>query len=629
MSGSSIAVSVSEFQQKVLPASVYQGLAAPFNEGTYVWGFQSGNGAPQYPGATLEAKRGITTRVLYTNNLLTPVLQKYLTVDQTIHWADPLMQMGSRDPYTGPVPFVPHIHGAEVPSQYDGGPEQWFTASGLRGITYRSAEEVLANQAVFEYPNSQESTALWIHDHTLGMTRLNVYAGLALFYIIRDDADTGKPGNPLRLPAGNYEVELLIQDRQFDTNGQWLYGDGTQAGAVVPPTDPADHPYWTPGFVGDVIVVNGKSWPVLDVEPRRYRLRLVNGANTRFFDLSLFNQQDQKPGPSMWVIGTDGGLLDAPVMVRGRSTPRRGAESLLVAPGERFDLIVDFSRFAGQTLTLMNSAPVPYPNGIPVDPGTTAQVMQFRVASGSVVDLSYVPALGRPLRQPMIRLVDPSTGNPATGVTPALTRQLSLNMPAGPSSMLLNNTTWSGLEDGTTTPIPGSSPDGFGNFMTETPRVGSTEIWEIVNLVDETHPIHLHLVQFQVLNRQSFDVAAYTTAYNAAFAGGAYVAGGGPPMAYNSTGKLGGNPDVTPYLQGQAAPPDPEEAGWKDTVRCEMGTVTRLMIRWAPQSVAVADVAPGQNRYPFDPTQGPGYVWHCHYFEHEDNEMMRPYLPVP
>lgn len=638
VTGSSITVSMEEFQQQVLPSSFPK---------TIVWGYKVGNRPHLYPGVTIEAQRGISTIVTYVNNLPNPpVLQKYLTVDQSIHFADPLGQMGSFAPYAGPPPLVTHLHGAEVPSEFDGQPDAWFTPNGLRGNGYRSLNRTATNAAIYKYFNRQEATTLWFHDHTLGMVRLNLFAGLAAFYLLRDpnSFDTGA-STPGGLPAGAYEHEILIQDRQFDTNGQWLFPDGSPAGLNGPPTNPDVHPFWNPEFIGDVNVVNGKSWPFLEVEPRRYRFRFLNGSNARFYELRLLNKPTRNPGPAFWVIGTDGGLLDFPVKLNDPSV--NNGPKLLIAPAERSDVIIDFAGFAGQTLTLLNSAKVPFPNGLSPDPQTFGEVMQFRVVKPPQGDTSYNPASGGPLRTLMVRLANPVAGTLASGVTPDVKRQMVLvevEGAGGPLEVLLNNTKWSGRRESDGTPIPGSELLGL-EWLTELPRVGSTEEWEIVNTTADAHPIHLHLVQFQIVNRQAFNGTQYRNLYDSQFPGSAFIPGYGPPNVYftpNGAGAMGGNPDVGPFLQGAPIPPQPEEAGWKDTVKMLPGQVTRIVARWAPQGTAVGAVSPGQNLYDFDPTgatkisvdargkpaTAPGYTWHCHILDHEDNEMMRPYIPV-
>lgn len=360
-----------------------------------------------------------------------------------------------------------------------------------------------------------------------------------------------------------------------------------------------------------------------------------------------------------WQIGTDGGLLDAPVPVT----------QLLIAPGERADIIVDFAGFPNANIVLTNDAKAPFPAGRPADPQTTGQIMQFQVGPtiAGFIDPTCVPGgVTNPciLRAaPIVRLVNPVTGIPT--VTPSVIRQLTLKEvmgPAGPLEVLLNNTKWSGLKESTmmiatptkipdsfassyTVPKPaGVSGDAGFNWLTEGPRVGDTEQWEIINMTADAHPIHLHLVQFQLMNRQPFQAKKYLKDWSAAFPGGVMLPGEGPPYNYSNSNNLtippapvipivGGNVYVGPYLQGAPTPPLPNEAGWKDTVVMYPGEVTRIMVRWTQQDIPVpaSCATPGTpgcagvNTYPFDPTNGPGYVWHCHIIDHEDNEMMRPY----
>jgi FtsP/CotA-like multicopper oxidase with cupredoxin domain len=634
ISTANIDVSLTEFQQQVLPPTIYSALPAPFDGGTFCWGYKVGGAPPHFPGFTIEAQRGTPTIVTYNNDLpLVPFLQKYLTVDQTLHWADPLDKMGSVDSYSGPPPVVTHLHGAETPSAFDGAPDAWFTP----GIANKGMGFVTNT---YTYPNKQEATTLWFHDHVLGMTRLNIYAGLAAFYLIRDSHDTGVAGSGLNLPSGPYEIELCMQDRQFDTNGQWLFPAGNSAGLNGTPPNPEIHPFWIPEFFGDAMVVNGKTWPYLDVEPRRYRFRLLNGCNARFLELRLTDASSNRPGPAFWQIGTDGGLLDQPFALNDPGVPR--ARRLLLPPAARADLIVDFAEFEGQTLILRNSANAPYPSGDAPDPQTNGQIMQFRVTrplEGS--DSSLDPARnrsrlrgGRDRPPAIVRLALPELGAIAPGVTISKRRQLILNEVegnGGPVESLLNNTRWDGQRENTGTPIPGFKPDGRDNWLSELPRVGSTELWEIINLTDDAHPIHLHLVQFQLLNRQKIDADRYLKSWSAAFPGGALIPGFGPPRPYNRPNAdfaIGGNLAVSAFLRGPRIRPEPNEAGWKDTITSLPDQVTRIIVRWAPQDVPVHAARPGVNLYPFDPTTGPGYVWHCHILDHEDNDMMRPYAPT-
>jgi FtsP/CotA-like multicopper oxidase with cupredoxin domain len=620
--------------------------------------------------------------VKYVNSLpVKPYLQKSLSVDQTVHFADPLAQMGSQVPYAGPPPGVVHLHGAEVPSAYDGVPEAWFTPDGKRGRAYSSVSPTDPNAAIYHYPNKQPATTLWFHDHALGMTRMNVLSGLTGMYLLRDQYDTGLATNPLGLPAGDQEVELVIQDRQFDTNGQWYFPDGTEPNPTATPPqvlngdppNPGVHPFWIPEFFGDTIVVNGRTWPYLEVEPRRYRFRVVNGCNARFLRMALDDSTRAAAGPVIWQIGTDGGLLDRPVKPTDHENLSRVA--LFLAPGERADVIVDFTGLAGKSLTLTNDAQFPFPSGGPVTVGLDDRVMQFRVTKPlSSSDTTYNPASGAPVRggvnQPksIVRLSNPTTGNVAAGVITDVVRQLVLvevEGPGGPVEVLLNNTKWSGLREGSTEIAggAGSGVDGSGNHVTEQPRIGATEVWEILNLTQDAHPIHLHLIQFQLRNRQEITstIAAdgskrypYRDAWNAKFPGGkygglvnpidpnttwgsvtyapgTYIPGFGPPLAYaspNADGAIGGNLAFKPFLTGPLIVPEASEVGWKDTIKSYPGYVTRIVARWTPQETPVGQSGPGQNAFPFDPTSGPGYVWHCHILDHEDNEMMRPLKPI-
>ncbi len=618
-------VTMKERKQVVLPSTFLDpATMSPYE--TTVWGYEIDDGTnkygPLYPAYTIEAQRGISTTVEYINDLgnqtlYTPetnplpppsLLPGILPVDQTLHWANPLglpiNDPARFDPYTGPVPAVVHLHGGEVPPHFDGGPEAWFTPGFAQvGSAY------VTN--VYNYLNTQEAATLWFHDHALGVTRLNVYTGLAGFYLLRDPAtlDTGIPA-PGGLPAGNYEIEIVIQDRMFDTNGQLFYPN---LGINI------EHPFWIPEFIGDTIVVNGKTWPFLEVEPRRYRFRFLNGSNARFYQMFLENMVTATPGPVFWQIGTDGGLIDSPAMLDPNNpvTP----SFLLMGPGERADIIIDFSGFAGQTLTLRNKARTPFPKGGTVDPQTTGQIMQFRVTKPLIGnDDTYNPAAPAiPLRDPLVKLANFTTGTLAPGVTPSKIRQLTLNEvmgPGGPLEVLLNNTKW-------------------GANNTENPNEGETELWQIINLTADSHPIHLHLVQFQLVSRLNFNVSKYTKAYTNAFVPPRTINDAqGPPNLYgtiNADGAVGGNPAIGPYLQGTVRPAEPNEAGWKDTFIMYPGQVTTVVVRWAPTDKAITAT---DLWFPFVPyfenENGPvPYVWHCHILDHEDNEMMRPYTVTP
>jgi len=330
-------------------------------------------------------------------------------------------------------------------------------------------------------------------------------------------------------------------------------------------------------------------------------------------------------------------LLDKPVSVT----------ELLIAPGERADVIIDFSAVQGQTLIMTNTANAPFPDGDAPDPNTNGQIMQFIIGTSSGTDSSFNPAkAGASLRggykQPakIVRLSN-GLGGIANGVKIDKYRMLTLLEVAGgggPEAPVLNNTRWGGKrgDEDNQTPIPGYTKLGP-NYLSELPLLGSTERWDIINLTGDAHPIHLHLVQFQLMNRQTFNDVDYRNLYDSSFPAG-FTPFYGPPLDYNTlnnAGAIGGNPDVTPFLKNPATnldypiePPKPWEVGWKDTFEMFPGQVSRIIVRFAPQDIPVNQVRAGENKFSFDPTKGPGYVWHCHIVDHEDNEMMRPYTPV-
>lgn len=671
----SLTVTMKEIDQWVLPNTT---ISCPLLPGspsiqlgkTRVWAYETSDtfrktvlGPANWPAVTVEAKRHMPTVMTYSNqlpsfNTLNPtgpgLVQGLVSVDQTIDWADPLgtaaangctmfpqtlpLNPACMTPYVGTPPAVPHLHGGEVSSRFDGGPLAWFTPGGITGRDFQTLYNAGLGKAVYFYQNSQEPGTLWFHDHTMGMTRTNVYSGMAAFYFLRD-----KWREPLNLPSGAYEIEIALQDRQFGTDSQLYWPDGSGADAATSnlngtPPNPNNHPFWIPEFIGDVAIANGAPWPYLNVEPRRYRLRLLGGANARMWSLNF-------GAVPVYVIGSDDNYLDAPVTVAANSVnPGR----VFFAPGERVDVIVDFTNFAGQTITVANDAPVPYPMGLVpgVDQPGMANVMQFNVTvplAGADTSCNPATACKRPVK--MVHLTD-GNGNVAAGVKIDKKRQLILKEYqglGGPLTVFVQNTQFMGT----------MSPSIAALFPTdgvsELPRVGSIEEWEIINLTVDAHPMHTHLAQFQVLNRQPYDTdgtlgsgipGGYLglwassfpadLAYSPLCTGGVFCPGWGPPLPYttpNADGAVGGNPAISPFLLGAPTPPDPWESGWKDTAKAYPGTVTRLLVRFSPTSTPVIPNRSfaGLNFYPFDPTKGPGYVWHCHIVDHEDQDMMRPY----
>jgi spore coat protein A len=646
-------IAVRQFGQQILPTGQY--------DPTTVWSYGSTDfpgtvgqgGTFNYPAFTIEALWNTDTQVQWRNELVDGAgmpLPHLLPVDPTLHWANPIGARDTRpDPadaaywanpylngvngaYSGPVPMVVHVHGAHTTEDSDGYPEAWYlpaTAAGVNWLTGTYFDLYNAKYghgwtpgaATFKYPNTQRATTLWYHDHTLGMTRLNVYAGPAGFWLIRggpDDQVTGTlPGpapntatSPIN-PPGIYEIPIVIQDRSFDTNGQLWYpyyraffeGLGDVPDFLQIPFTPNAAlngvasdvaPIWQPEFFGNVMVVNGVAWPHLNVEKELYRFRLLNGCNSRFLILDFGNLP-------VYQIGADGGFLDAPKNI-ANNLPFPG--QILMGPAERADVIVDFrGASAGDQFTLRNLGPDEPFGGDSVqgagDMPEMREVMQFRVTGDSTSPVAFTDP---------DQLVLPAIAPLAA----AATRKVSLNedmshavfvpFDADADEFVLdtNGTLWEVPEGA----VPAYNSDsGFWEFAdlpgvtwdrswaadvfgptaallgdidvngvntprlwmaqtTETPTAGSVEEWEIHNFTVDAHPIHIHLVQFQVVGR--------------------YAA------------------DGTTLISG----PEQGETGFKDTVIAYPGQVTKVRAQF--------DI-PGR------------FVWHCHIVEHEDNEMMRPY----
>jgi spore coat protein A len=593
-------IAVRQFQQNILPAAM--GLTST------VWSYGSVNhpGSFNYPAFTIEAGWRRPVRVKWINQLVDAngnYLPHLLPVDQTLHWANPPGGPSGTDshgsdptPYTGPVPIVTHLHGGHSGEESDGFTEAWylpaarnipagFARVGSFYERFRAEAQRLYGQAwtpgsaVFQYDNDQRAATMWYHDHTLGMTRSNVYAGPAGFYLLRGgpaDAVVGTlpgPAPALGDPPGTryYEIPIAIQDRSFNADGSLFYPDsraffeGLEPSQLQIPFIPEQacsgasdvSPIFNPEFFGNTMVVNGKTWPFLEVEQRRYRLRFLNGCNSRFLLLELSN------GMPFWQIGTEGGFLPAPLQL-GR---------LLLGPAERADVIVDFTDVGvGTEIILRNLGPdEPFGGGEPpgdfdqADPNTTGQVMQFRVIAATGPDPSTPPnALVLPAiaalpaatntRQVSLNELDSETVRVSEDADGNIVLDCEGGEPFGPKEALLGT-------------LAGDAgiPRGWDDPITENPAVGATEVWELHNFTEDAHPIHIHEILFEVVDRQPF-----------------------------------GDP---------ARPPEIWEAGArKDTVVAYPSEITRV-------------------KATFD--RGGLFVWHCHIVEHEDHEMMRPYRIGP
>jgi len=617
-------ISMKQFPQQILPA----GLPA-----TTVWGYGAVSAVKKKglllhnaPSLTIEALAGRPVIVKWINDLVDGsgnYLPHLLAVDPTLHWANPPGGTAGRDTrpdftgqptpdaYTGPVPMCTHVHGAVgVGDESDGYAEAWYlpAANNLpagyatEGTWYdffagkASAKFGVAwgpGYATFMYPNDNRASTIWYHDHTLGMTRLNVYAGPAGFYLIRggpsgDNAvlDTRfKKATVAILPGPApmendmfppnktyYEIPIAIQDRSFNTDGSLFYPDTREffdglVADYIP--DGEFSPIWNPEFFGNMMMINGNTWPFQTVEQRRYRLRFLNGCQSRFLILDF----NSIPGVEVWVIGNEGGFLAAPVNLTATNGNR-----LLMALAERADLIVDFTNVPVGNYVLANVGPdEPFGGGVPgmdfdvSDPASTGQIMQFNV----------VPALAPdPTTPPQFLQLPAITPLPAETVTRplALIEKAGLGVDAegneveGPVEALL----------GTVAGDPNLAPGVWAERkwmepITENPAAGATELWEIYNATGDAHPMHIHEIVFEVVNRQDIFVDEVTEEVQ--------VVPGSVPM-----------------------PPESWESGFKDTVTAYPGQVTRVRAQFN---------TPGQ------------FVWHCHIVEHEDNEMMRPFRIGP
>ncbi|MBN2465688.1 multicopper oxidase domain-containing protein [candidate division WOR-3 bacterium] len=461
------------------------------------------------PGPTFLVPMGQPVAVRYVNDLPTDHM---FHVDTTIHvMAGQGWGQSSR--------FVSHLHGGDVEAVYDG----W-----CMDFIYPGQE------TTYIYPNSQPGATLWYHDHSCGVTRLNAYGGLAGFYIIDDPRE-----KRLNMPDGPYMLGIAVQDRTFYENGELYY------------------PYeWEPEFFGDVSLVNGVVWPKLEVEPRKYRIRFLNGCNDRFLNMKLLEadeegnvDSDSMPGPAFYMVGSEQGLLNNTLILNDPgvvNSPR-----MLVDPGDRRDFIIDFAEQQGKYFLMHNNARVPFKGvGNPAeDDVPLPELFLVHVKDTSVVDPYSIPMQPGHVETP----------KPAQA---KYTRPVELaemmDMGGDPMMMLLN-----GLH--------------FMDPTTDFPVYNTTEIWQFINTTEDVHPMHIHLVNWQILERRPFDVDQYML-------------------------------DQTIVYTGDPVPPEPQEMGRRDMANAWPGYVTTV-------------VTSKFNRLGT-------FVYHCHILAHEENDMMRPYEVV-
>lgn len=583
---------------------------------TTVWGYGTGQHS-SYPGPTFLAYEGQPVTVNWQNQL--PVSGHLLPIDMSIDLAEPV----ERPLEAGFIPIVTHLHGGHNKSAFDGLPDQWFTQSrsGPGGTGPREVGPKFVSSTA-TYDNDQPAATLWYHDHALGLTRLNVYAGLAGFYVLQDDnrLDLVKTGI---LPSGPYDLGMAIQDRAFTSDGQLYYpafkgdplpGTNMTVGDVVPETfyeaNGDGAPSIVPEFFGDMILVNGMAWPKLDVAAGDYEFRLLNGSDSRFYVLKVSD-----PSVTVHLVGTDGGLLpDAKTVIDGDGV-QEDNEYILIAPGDRLELVFDFSKLdGGDTVRLENVGPLFDPfKGLSddghllggVDPAGSndpvGNIMQFNVDTS-------LDAFDATVEDGTILVkdfVDLTTDAHQDGVADSANYVRNLGLFEGTDEFDRVTPSLGKAEAGiVSTDTTGESGGDFGPLsfsapVTEKPLLGSTEQWNLFNFTEDSHPIHLHLPQFQVLEKRHIDFL--DTNEN------------GIPDDTNDDGLItygaGSTPDYTlaDIWIGDKVTLRPEETGLQDTIHVnphEMAAVVSTFDR------------PGD------------YVWHCHILSHEDNEMMRPYTVV-
>ncbi|MFI6219256.1 multicopper oxidase family protein [Nocardia salmonicida] len=509
-----------------------------------------------YLGPTIEHPAGTPLRLRFANRMTTHPLAA--DMDTSLH--------GVAESFRTVPPSSLHLHGGVTPPDSDGHPEQLVYPGG---------------DIDHDFPLAQDTGHLWYHDHAMGITRVNVYAGLAGMLLLRDEFDTGRPDNPLGLPAGEFEVPLVLQEKLFTADGR----HSVRSTPVVPEGG------WEGGAVGDIGLVNGKIWPYLPVARGLYRFRVLNAASFSVWNLFFGNRM------RFWVIGNDHGLLDVPV----------ATHELRLAPGERVDLLVDFAELApGETVELRNDE-APVSQAAILGEVAMPRFCQFRVEDrpgfpGGVPERLRGGAGLPPLLPPI--------------ETPTVIRDVTVSQPyelrVPPAIMSLNNLTF-------------SSPD------IEMPRQGTVEQWNIINITPDPHPIHLHLVTFRILGRTPLRTVDYQLAHPQ------------PPVGRKWA------PSAEGFLAGPMVAPQPWEAGAKDIVRVDGGTVTSIIVRFPTAAELGFDPdAPFRRRVATERVGGDahtghrapdhaghqhddlrGYVWHCHLLDHEDHDMMLKYRIVP
>ncbi|MFD7619873.1 O-aminophenol oxidase PhsA [Streptomyces sp. NPDC059802] len=539
---------------------------------TLMWGYDG-----TVPGPTIEVRRGERIRIAWTNRI--PRGSEYPVTAVEV---GPVKQ-GEPAPHNRPgrdgvepnadVAALPawtvtHLHGAQT----GGGNDGWAD----NAVGFGDAQ-------LSEYPNDHQATQWWYHDHAMNITRWNVYAGLVGTYLIRDDEE-----DALGLPSGDRELPLILADRNLDTDADGrLNGRLLHKTTVITEADPETGKPVSLPFLGPYTTVNGRIWPHLDVADAWYRFRLVNASNARIYDLVLVDEENNPVPGVIRQIGSDGGLLPRPVPVDFDEVLPR----LTIAPAERMDLLIDFSALAGRRVRLVNRGGLA--PGVP-DPAANVpfpQVMEFRVRETGRRDGFELPeVLSGSFRRyehgqvehghRLVVLTVPGTVGGSGH--PEIWEMAEVEDPAGvqvPSDGVVQVQG----EDGTVRTyrrISRTFNDGLGFTVGE----GAYEQWSFLNLGGPTHPMHIHLADFQVMGREAYELDGFDPA-------------------------IGGTRSPVAFDHGTTVPTAPNEQGWKDVFRVPPGQLVKVLGK-------------------FDGAYG-RFMYHCHLLEHEDMGMMRPFVVMP
>jgi spore coat protein A len=561
---------------------------------TTVWGYGDQTGV-SWPGKTIERHvSDAPLEIKWLNNLTGPggePLPHLLPIDTSLHWAYSLHGYEQYSIANNGVPLVPHVHGGKNDSPFDGNPEYFFSpGQAVKGPRY------VTNKYRVGGPDWNDAAGMmWYHDHALGITRMNVYAGLAGFFPLRDYNDTGKAGNPAGLPADPYELGYAVQDRMFRSDGELFYSafpgepfydDFIAPGQLDPYPDqfPGGGPTALAEFFGDHMLVNGVIWPKASVEQRQYRVRFLNGTDSRFMRLKLrlvsagvTDIPVAAPEVPFYIVGSDQSLSSKATQVN----------EVDFMPGERLDLVIDFKDVPDGSRVIVENilGDAPFGGDLP----GPADVFPDR-RTDRVMAFDVELPLDTTIQDTSIGSLTPVGGGVSVNNNVTRTRKLALfeGMDSiGRLQPLLG--TAEPVLDVTGATVTGAMP--WFTPITENPNVGDTEIWEIYNATGDAHPVHVHLVHFKVINRQAFtaDVAEQ------------------PVGQHDGSEGLGFRLENV-KTKGRKQMPGATEGTRRDMVMALPGEVTRIKMTFTK---------PGR------------YVWHCHILSHEDHEMMRPFHVGP